>query len=360
MKDSKERLPRHKRLHEVVAFSDYMREWLYGEEGYYTKFRTIGKEGDFYTAVSSSMFFGGAIANRLIKVIDEGFLPKDTMVLEVGAHQGYLLADIVQFLYTLRPELLERLRFAIVEPQLQNREAQRKYFHESFGDAVSLELYGDLSELHEESGFVVANEIFDAFPCELVKGDEMLYAEGKTTFAFGAQDDFTAEIVRRYGLQKGEVARGYEAFAAAMAKAFEKYEFVTFDYGDLEPRPDYSIRVYHKHRSIPFFSLTDFVTDESEKPQDVTLHELYGKSDITYDVHFNHLIDAYKASGATLHSYRTQLSMLVNFGIITLLDMLREKSDERTYQAELNRAKMLIDPAFMGERFKGVIFRKGE
>ncbi len=341
-------------------FSRYMHRWLYGPEGYYTKFRTIGKGGDFYTAVSSSMFFGGAIASRLISVIDEGFLPKDAMVLEAGAHQGYLLADIVQFVYTLRPELLQTLRFATVEPQAENREAQRRYFDESFGDAVSLELYGDLSELHEASAFIVANEIFDAFPCELVRGDEMLYAEGKRAFVFGAQDTFTTEIVKQYGLQKGEVAKGYEDFAAAMAKAFKTYEFVTFDYGDLEARPDYSIRLYHKHRSIPFFSLTDFVSDESEKPQDVTLEELYGKSDITYDVHFNHLIDAYRASGATLHDYRTQLSMLVNFGIITLLDMLREKSDARTYQAELNRAKMLIDPTFMGERFKGVIFRKGE
>ena len=344
----------------MIPFSDYMREWLYGKEGYYTKFRTIGKEGDFYTAVSSSMFFGGAIAKRFIDVIDEGFLPENTTIVEVGAHQGYLLADMVQFIYTLRPELLQTVRFAIVEPQKENREAQRKYFHESFGDAVSLELYGDLSELSLSSAFVVANEIFDAFPCELVKGGEMLYAEEGHRFHFGQQDDFTAEIVQRYGLEKGEVARGYEAFAAAMGKAFGKYEFVTFDYGDLEPRPDYSIRLYYKHQSIPFFALTDFVEDVKEKPEGLTLEMLCGKSDITYDVHFNHLIDAYKVSGATLHEYRTQLAMLVNFGIITLLDMLKQNADERTYQAELNRAKMLIDPTFMGERFKGVIFRKGE
>ncbi len=338
-----------------------MHDWLYGEEGYYTKFRTIGKEGDFFTAVSSSMFFGGAIANRLIATIDEGFLPEKATVVEIGAHQGYLLADIVQFLYTLRPRLLESLTFAIVEPQEANRKAQRDYFDKAFGDAVDLRLYSDLQEVAIESAFVVANEIFDAFPCEVVRADEMLYV-GKGEhhrFAFGKQDDFTAGIVTRYGLQKGEIARGYEAFAEAMAKAFGTYEFVTFDYGDLQPRPDYSLRIYYRHRTIPFFALTDFVEEKSEKPEDLTVEALYQKSDITYDVHFTHLIDAYTATGAKLHDYRTQLAMLVNFGIIALLDMLRKHADEKTYQAELSRAKMLIDPTMMGERFKGLIFRKG-
>jgi SAM-dependent MidA family methyltransferase len=121
-----------------------MHAWLYGEEGYYTKFRTIGKEGDFFTAVSSSMFFGGAIANRLIATIEEGFLPQESSVVEIGAHQGYLLADIVQFVYTLKPKLLERLSFVIVEPHEENRQAQRDYFEKAFGDAVTLKLYSDL------------------------------------------------------------------------------------------------------------------------------------------------------------------------------------------------------------------------
>ena len=335
-----------------------MHAWLYGAEGYYTRFRTIGKEGDFYTAVSSSMFFGGAIAKRLITVIDEGFLPADTTVVEIGAHQGYLLADIVQFVYTLRPELLGTLRFAIVEPQAENREAQERYFREAFGDAVQLRLYDDLHAVEMESAFVVANEIFDAFACEVIRGDEMLYVDDAGAFRFGAQDAYTAEIVSRYGLARGEVARGYEAFAAAMGEAFGRYEFVTFDYGDLEPRPDYSLRIYYRHRTIPFFALTDFVEDSEEKPADLTIEQLCCRSDITYDVHFAHLIDAYKSSGATLHAYRTQLATLVDFGITELLEMLQQNADPRAYHAELNRAKKLIDPAFMGERFKGVIFRK--
>ncbi len=343
----------------MKPFSHYMNDWLYGKDGYYTKFRTIGKEGDFYTSVSSSMFFGGSIAKRVIDIIDEGFLPKDTTIVEIGAHQGYLLADIVQFIYTLKPNLLKSLKFAIIEPQLENQKAQKRYFKEAFGDVVVLDIYDDLSQVKTQNAFCVANEIFDAFSCELIEDDKMLYFRDEVDFVFDKQDTFTKEIVQKYGLRKGEVARGYEDFAKNMSKAFKRYEFVTFDYGDLEPRVDFSIRVYHKHKSIPFFAMTDFVKDEAEKPTDITLEQLFKNSDITYDVHFNHLIDAYKQNGATLHLYQTQLAMLVNFGIIQLLDMLRQNADEKTYQAELNRAKMLIDPTFLGERFKGVVFRKG-
>jgi len=48
-----------------------MHEWLYGNDGYYKNFKTIGKEGDFYTAVSTSRFFGASIANYFYKLLQE-------------------------------------------------------------------------------------------------------------------------------------------------------------------------------------------------------------------------------------------------------------------------------------------------
>jgi len=49
-----------------MYFSKYMNEWLYGEEGYYKNFKAIGRSGDFYTAVSTSSFFGASIAKTLL------------------------------------------------------------------------------------------------------------------------------------------------------------------------------------------------------------------------------------------------------------------------------------------------------
>ena len=340
-----------------MRFSEYMDDWLYGNDGYYTKFIEIGKDGDFYTAVSSSMFFGGSIANRLIQVIDEGYLSSETLVVEVGAHKGYMLADIVQFVYTLRPELLESLRFGIVEPQYENYLMQVEYFKEGFGDVVKLEHFKSLDKVNENEAFVVANEIFDAFSCEVVKDGKMLYVDDKKVY-FDTQTPKIAKICEDRGIKSGEIGLGYESFANSLSSAFTKYEFVTFDYGDLTRRDDMSLRIYHKHKSYPFFAFTDFVTVEKEQIKDVTLDELFKKSDITYDVDFQYLIDEFEKSGAKCLWYKTQLSALIEFGITDLLEMLAKNSDEKTYISELNRAKVLINPTFMGERFKCVIFRK--
>jgi SAM-dependent MidA family methyltransferase len=334
-----------------------MNESLYSDNGYYAKFRTIGKEGDFYTAVSSSMFFGGSIANRFISTIEEGVLPEDTTIVEIGAHQGYMLADIVQFIYTLKRELLESVKFVIIEPHAENIEAQLKYFKESFGDLVELQHFSSLDELELESAFVVANELFDAFSCELVEGDNMIYMEDHKPI-FKEQTKQIKEHCKKYGVQKGEVSIGFEEFAKSMSDSIKRYEFVTFDYGDKEKREDFSIRYYYKHQTYPFFAMSDFIKNESERVTQISYEELFKKSDLTYDVHFEHLMDAYESSGAKVEIFKTQLAILVEFGITELLEMLKQKAGEEAYLAEVNRAKVLLNPTFMGERFKGIVFRK--
>jgi SAM-dependent MidA family methyltransferase len=340
----------------MVKFSEYMSKWLYAPQGYYATHNTIGKEGDFYTAVSSSMFFGGCIASRAIQSVD-AFLSEECAIVEVGAHKGYLLADVIQFIYTLRPELLKTLSFYIVEPFTENRQAQLSYFEECFGDAINLLHVSSLKELTCKSAFVLANEIFDAFSCEVIKDNQMLFMKNHEP-VFGKIDNRTLEIAQRYNITKGEVALGYEEFALEMANAFEKFEFVTFDYGDKASREDISLRVYAKHQVYPFFGLTNLV-DENLRC-DKKLEALFAKSDITYDVNFEHLIGAFEQSGITCKMYSSQMKALVSFGLIELLEMLQKNVSDANYKKELNRVKTLIDPASMGERFKMACFRKGD
>ena len=323
-----------------------MNDWLYGEEGYYAAYRPIGKKGDFYTAVSTSKFFGGTIANHILKRIDEGFLRTDSLICEIGAHHGYLLADIIEFIHTLRPELLRTLRFGIVERFAALREAQKNYFDESFGNAVALEHYSDLGGLDEQCAFFVANEIFDAFPCDL-------FYKGKTgrvenhKVVFDVEDPEIAALAEKYKQDRGEIARGYESFASAMAKSSKRFEFMSFDYGELAARSDFSIRIYRGHQVYPLF-------DEA-----LELSEAFGKSDITYDVNFTHVKEAFAAAGMECAQYATQLVALVEMGILDLLAILKEHAGEEIYKQELEKAKILITPSLMGERFKMVRFVKG-
>ena len=131
-----------------------------------------------------------------------------------------------------------------------------------------------------------------------------------------------------------------------MANSCEKFEFMSFDYGEMVARPDFSLRVYDKHEVIPFF-------DENIKRA-----ELFKNTDITYDVTFEHVKDAYEDAGVKFIELKAQMVALVDMGILDLLQMLKDNVEEKIYNQELERAKMLIMPNFLGERFKMIRFRK--
>ena len=333
-----------------MQFSEYFNLWLYGKNGYYSNYKTIGKSGDFFTAVSASSFFGGSIAKRFITVVEDKFLDSNTTIVEIGAHKGYLLADIIQFIFTLKPELLKNLKFAIVEKHKNLQKIQQEYFNECFGDDITLIHYSDISEVKLSSAFIVANEIFDAFTCELVYTNEdnevklATVENNKITFT-KITDNNTKTLCDKYKITKGEVAVGYEQFATTLKQNINKFEFVTFDYGELYPRNDFSCRIYEEHKVYPLFD------------DDIKLEELFGKSDITYDVNFQHLIDSFSQANIENIMYQTQLKALVDFGIIELLEILHKNVDEDTYLKEVNKVKTLLEPTGMGDRFKVAVFR---
>lgn len=323
-----------------------MNEWLYGEDGYYGTYRPIGKKGDFYTSVSTSKFFGGTIAKHILVRIDEGFLAPDSLICEIGAHHGYLLADIIEFLFTLRPELLRTLRFGIIERFDALQDHQKSYFSDSFGDVIRLEHYHDVSEINASNAFFIANEIFDAFSCELLYKDKIgRVEEGKIIF-----DQESPEVLKhakKYKKDRGEIAVGYESFAKLMAQSITKFEFMSFDYGELAARSDFSIRVYQDHKVIPLFD------------DDLLLDKVFGVTDITYDVNFSHVKEAFESEGMVCVQYATQLVALVEMGILDLLALLKEKVSDEIYIQELEKVKILITPSLMGERFKMIRFTQG-
>ncbi len=328
-----------------MKFSEYMGEWLYGKEGYYATYKNIGKSGDFYTAVSTSKFFGGSVAKHIISLIDEGFLDNNSTICEIGAHHGYFLADVIEFLHTLRPELISTLNFVIIERFDDLQEFQKNYFDESFGDVVKLTHYKSLSELKCDNAFFIANEIFDAFPCELYYKGKTARVEGHDV-EFDVDNEWVKNKAEKYHKDRGEIAVGYEEFAKEMASTCNKFEFMSFDYGEMQARPDFSLRVYAKHEVIPFFD------------EEIKREELFAKSDITYDVTFEHVKDAYEEAGVKFVELKAQMVALVDMGILELLEMLKENVDEKIYKQELEKAKILIMPNFLGERFKMIRFRK--
>ena len=337
----------------MIRFKEYFNNWLYDKDGYYANYKAIGKDGDFFTAVSTSSFFGGTIAKKIVDSIQSGFLPKDATILEIGAHHGYLMADVIQFIYSLKPELLNTLNFAIVErfENLQNQ--QKKYLYESFGDAINLVHYDDISKVKLDNAFILANEIFDAFACDIVYTNEenelqIAYVNNHKIEFKTCDDKDILSHCKKYEITKGEVCLDYEIFAQILCNNFNRFEFLTFDYGDRYPRNDMSARIYEKHKTYPIFE------------EDLDLEKLFKKSDITYDVHFNFLKDCFKNCGLKDEDvvFDTQLKFLVNNGILELLEILKANVDENTYLRQTAKVKVLLEPTGMGDRFKSLNVRK--
>jgi SAM-dependent MidA family methyltransferase len=335
----------------MIKFSNYFNDWLYGQDGYYSNYKQIGKDGDFFTSVSTSSFFGGSIAKKIIDSIESGFLPKNTTILEIGAHHGYLLADIIQFIYTLKPKLLDTLNFAIVERFSNLQVQQKKYIYESFGDVIKLKHYDDISEVKLENAYILANEIFDAFGCDLVYTNkenilqQAFISNNKIEFIDCIDKDIINHC-KKYSIIKGEVALCYEEFVNILCSNINTFEFLTFDYGDKFPRNDFSTRIYEKHNVYPIFE------------DNLPLEKLFKKSDITYDVHFNYLSDCFKSNGIEKIKFSTQLKSLIEFGLLDLLEILKANVSEDEYLRQTQKVKVLLEPTGMGDRFKTLNIRK--
>ena len=328
-----------------MFFSTYMNEWLYGEDGYYKNFKEIGKSGDFYTAVSTSSFFGASIANHFFKLLEEGTADRNGWLIEIGAHKGYLICDMIQWLYTCDPTLVKTLNFAIVERQPEVQKKQLAYVKERFGDDIQITHFNDISEVEVAYAFVVANEIFDAFPCELLK-DENIAVVNEHKISWESASVEILDWSKKHRLVKGEIAVGYETFAKEMATGIKNCDFVSFDYGEKYVRNDFSIRVYRTHETFPLFD------------EDLVLSESYKKDDITYDVNFDHVIEAFSNAGFEELAYETQARALIRFGLIDILEQFAKQTTQEIYVREADKIKTLIAPTIMGDRFKMVHFRK--
>ena len=334
-----------------IKFSKYFNSWLYDENSYYANYKEIGKDGDFYTSVSVSSFFGGSIAKKIISSIEDGFLDKHTTIVEIGAHHGYLLADIIQFIYTLKPKLLDTLSFVIIEKFDNLQKQQKQYLKTSFDDKIKLNFYKNLQELELDNAFVLANEIFDSFACELVYTNkdnilEMAYVNNHKIKFEKCLDEDIINHCEKYKITKGEVCLNYLDFIQTLCASVKRFEFLSFDYGDNYARNDFSTRIYNKHKVYNIFE------------KNIDLKKLFALSDITYDVNFKHLIDIFKQHNCEDIVYCTQNKTLISYGIIDLLEILKNNTSHIIYLKEVQKVKTLLESSGMGDRFKSINVRK--
>ena len=122
-----------------MKFSEFFDIWV--NENYYKFGVDIGKKGDFYTNVSVGYLFGACLANYFIKLLKNGEISSSCKVVEIGANSGDMLADFVQGIFTLEPEILPNLEFIIIEPHEILRKKQLETFKNRFGNEIKIKHY---------------------------------------------------------------------------------------------------------------------------------------------------------------------------------------------------------------------------
>jgi len=148
--------------HRRITFAEYMDLLLYHPElGYYTTNAVnIGSKGDFFTSPHLGADFGELLAEQFVQMWEILERPTPFTLLELGAGQGLLAADILGYLTQHYPDFFEALDYLIVERSTALRNEQLSRLHRLPIRWVTLD------EIPADSitGCCFSNELVDALP----------------------------------------------------------------------------------------------------------------------------------------------------------------------------------------------------
>src|SRR5258708_16526913 len=150
----------------VAAFMDLA---LYdSEHGYYARAaQRSGRAGDFFTSVDVGPLFGEVLEVQLAemsRILNSKFQIPNFDLVEAGAGNGRLSADILRAAKRRDPDFYESIRVHLVEVSAGARDAQVATLGE-----VAERLASSGPALPESfEGVLVANELLDALPVHQV------------------------------------------------------------------------------------------------------------------------------------------------------------------------------------------------
>jgi len=321
-----------------LPFVKFMELCLYHPEyGYYARGNLPGKQGDFVTAPCIHPVFGATIARQILEMWEVLGSPKDFLILEAGAGQGYLALDILTYLRKKGYSF----KYAIIEPFPAIRAVQEEVLQD-FLDDVSW--YTTPKDVPFFQGVFLANELFDAFPVHLVEKREGELHEVWVEVKGGHIREFYEKfcdprVLRRvyrffpYWCEgyRTEVCLTIEDFYKELAQKLIKGFFFIIDYG--YPRQDYyspertcgTLVCYYRHRLVDNPYLAP------------------GHTDISCHVDFTLLRELGDKYGLLTLGFTQQGPFLVSCGI----DRVLLEVSEGSYR-DLNAVKRLILPEGLG------------
>lgn len=345
----------------VIPFVQFMEWSLYRpKHGYYERKarERIGREGDYYTSVSTSSLFGELLAFQFAQWLTEVAGPSFQLV-EAGAHDGSLAADILTWLHKNRSAIALTMEYWIVEPSAERQTWQRRKVEDFAGQVLWFDSLASLppTGIH---GVIFSNELLDAMPVRRVGWDARTGAwfewgvrAEKDRFVWAempdAGDDLTGEL-KQAGLDLPqsllealpdgftiELCPAAAAWWKNAAMALREGRLMTIDYGltaeqFLVPeRSRGTLRAYQNHHLQP----------------DVLAHA--GEQDLTAHVNFTHLQTSGEAAGLLTEGLFSQEQYMTRIAQQAWAD---DSSFGELTPARVRQFQTLTHPEHLGRSFK--------
>ncbi len=154
-----------------ITFAEFMDLALYHSQyGYYaTRALNIGTRGDFFTAPHLASDFGELLAEQCVQLWETMQHPSPFTLVEMGAGQGLLAADMLRHLHQRFPEFCEGLEYIIVERAVPLIAEQQRQLRSLIEQGLNIR-WQHWDEIPSNSivGCCFSNELVDAFPVHQV------------------------------------------------------------------------------------------------------------------------------------------------------------------------------------------------
>ncbi|MFN8558739.1 MAG: SAM-dependent methyltransferase [Dehalococcoidia bacterium] len=327
-----------------ITFRRFMELALYHpHHGYYTGGRpVIGRDGDYFTSPGLSPLFGAMIGRQVADVWRRLDRPARFAIVEPGAGDGTLAADLLRWAARAEPGLRDAIQYTLVE-----RGARPAMCPDPLQGAAAVSWQGQIPA--DITGCLISNELLDAFPAHLVGVAEGELRELYVTLegdalaeTWGAPS--TAELSAYFdalGLRPGEGCRAEvnldaPRWIAEAAGALRRGLILTLDYG----YP--AARLYARWRRQG--TLLCFSRHTAHDNPYVRV----GRQDITAHVDFTSVARAGRDAGLTLAGFTNQSAFLTALGIHDATRPPVGRSPGEEYFARYRATNDLLAPEGLG------------
>lgn len=328
-----------------ICFAEFMQVALYHPMGgYYTSARAVGAAGDYFTSPAAHPAFGALIAvqlHRMWQLLDS---PSNFDVIEMGAGDGLLAAEVAGHAPALSQLFARALRYVRVDRRVAPETARYAEVRPHPVTAVGV-------PVRKAVGCFISNELLDAFPVHRFRVEGRAVKElfvtlderGELTEALGNPcTPMLEQRIRQLGFElgdgfSGEVNLGIGPWMREVSDGLERGFVLTIDYG-------YPAEVlYGADRSAGTLK-TYYRHSEGGSP-----YVRIGRQDMTAHVDFSSVVSEGEALGLRSLTLMPQSSFLKGLGFQAMLDRLKTAQlSRRELSANTMAMLELVKPEGLG------------